>query len=937
VAQDLLLAHHFLRERCIDMDLVILYEDQGSYLQHLAEELKDIIRLSPAGHLLDRAGGVFLRSTSQISESEIALLETVARVVVNAEFGGLAEALKTPAFEQVLPLPAPVPRKRLPGPERRHPPLIFENGIGGFSPDTSAYVIPREGAVKPPLPWANVVSNPSFGFIVTDSGAGYTWSENSRENRLTSWSNDPVLDPASEAVFVRRSEHGDYWSLTPAPAGEGLEYKVSHEFGFSTFETTNCGLSSRLVISGATKDRVKWYSATLTNHESTEQKLELYFYADLVLGVTRENSYRFISTWFDRSGQALCAVNHYNNEFAGRIVSVGSSEPIVGYSASRAEFIGRNGDLKRPAALERGASVAFFPAKPKPIKVSGKVGAGMDPCALIQISVVLKPREERTIQFFIGESPNLEAMRSDAARFRSMATQRAELQAVESMWKDLLSAVHVKTPLESFNLMMNSWLLYQTVSCRLLGRSAFYQSGGALGFRDQLQDSLALLPTKPEMVRSQILLHAAHQFLEGDVQHWWHPPLGRGVRTRISDDLLWLPYAVSRYIETTGDFSILNATVPFLRGALLAEGQMETYFIPELNGGEGTILDHCLRTFKVTEDVGEHGLPLIGCGDWNDGMNEVGRHGKGESVWLAWFQIEVIRRFAPILAAQGDHQRADELRQHAERLRAAVEHHGWDGDWYRRAFYDDGSPLGSAANDECKIDSLAQSWSVISGAAPEERAHHAMASADAQLVDREGNLIKLLTPAFNKSEKNPGYIKGYPPGVRENGGQYTHASAWFIIANAMMGRGTHAVDLFELINPVNITSHAQGVTTYQAEPYVMCGDVYSEGALRGRAGWSWYTGSSGWLYQAGLEHIVGLRVHPNHFMVDPCIPATWNEFSFTYKRGVRTFNVKVMNESGVERGVREIAINGKAVQGCTVPFEDPSYEDTVSVTVTMGR
>ncbi len=937
VAQDLLLAHHFLRERCIDIDLVILYQDQGSYLQHLAEDLKDIIRLSPAGPLADRPGGVFLRSTSQISESEISLLETVARVVIDAELGGLAETLKSSAFDTVVALPAPVPRKRLPGPQRRQPALLFDNGVGGFSPDTSAYVIPREGVVRPPVPWANVVSNPSFGFIVTESGSGYTWSENSRENRLTSWSNDPVLDPASEAVYIRRSENGDYWSLTPSPAGDGLEFKVSHEFGFSTFETTNQGVSSRLTLSGATKDRVKWYTATLTNHEAGEQKLEIYFYADLVLGVTRENNYRFITTTFDRTAQAMCAVNHYNNEFAGRVVSIGSSEPIVGYSGSRVEFIGRNGDLKRPVALERGAVASFFPGRAKPIKLSGKVGAGMDPCALIQISVVLKPREERTVHFYIGESPNMDTLRSDASRFRSLATQRSELHAVQGMWRGLLSTIQVKTPSDSFNLMMNSWLLYQTLSCRMWGRSAFYQSGGALGFRDQLQDSLALLSIKPEMVRAQILLHAAHQFLEGDVQHWWHPPLGRGVRTRISDDLLWLPYAVSRYIETTGDYSILNTSVPFLRGAPLAEGQMETYFIPELNGGEGTIRDHCLRTLKITEAVGEHGLPLIGCGDWNDGMNEVGRHGKGESVWLAWFQIEVIKRFAPILEAQGDHQTGSELRQRAEHLSGAIEQHAWDGEWYRRAFYDDGSPLGSASNDECKIDSLAQSWSIISGAAPQERAHQAMASAESFLVDRDGKLIKLLTPAFNKCEKNPGYIKGYPPGVRENGGQYTHASAWFIIANAMMGRGGSALDLFELINPVNITATAEGVETYQAEPYVMCGDVYSEGELRGRAGWSWYTGSSGWLYQAGLEHIIGLRVHPNHFMVDPRVPHAWTEFSLSYKRGGRTFDVRVVNPEGAERGVRGIEINGRQAQGLAIPFEDPSFGDTVEVTVFMGN
>jgi len=935
VAQDLLLAHHFLRERGIDLDLVILYKNEGSYLQHLAEELKDIVRLSPAGHLLDRPGGVFLRSTGQISESEISLLESVARVVIDADLGGLPEALRIPAFEQVLPLPAPTPRKRnpglLPNPER----LLFANDIGGFSSETNGYIIPRGGAVKPPLPWVNVISNPLFGFIVTDSGSGYTWSENSRENRLTSWSNDPVLDPPSEVVYIRRSEVGDYWSLTPQPAGDGLEYKVQHEFGSSTFETANHGIASRLLISGAVTDRVKWYSVTLSNLEGAEQKLELYFYADLVLGVTRETTYRFITTSFDRTAQTLCAVNYYNNEFAGRVVSVGSSEPIVGHSASRAEFMGRNGDLTRPAALERGALVTFFPAKPKAVKLSGRVGAGIDPCGLIQISVTLKPKEEKTVQFFIAESPSMEHMRADSAKFRSIPTQRSESHAVGESWNDTLSAVRVKTPSDAFNIMMNGWLLYQTVSCRLWGRSAFYQSGGALGFRDQLQDSLALLWSKPEVVRSQILLHAAHQFLEGDVQHWWHPPTGRGVRTRISDDLLWLPYVVSRYIETTGDFSILNTHAPFLRGATLGEDQMESYFIPDLNGGDGTILDHCLRTFRATEAVGRHGLPLIGCGDWNDGMNEIGRHGRGESVWLGWFQIEVINRFAPIVEAQGDHQTASALRERAHRLQEAVEEHGWDGDWYRRAFYDDGTPLGSKTNEECKIDSLAQSWSVISQAALPERASHAMASAETNLVDHDGKLIKLLTPPFNKCERNPGYIKGYPPGVRENGGQYTHASAWFIIATCMMGRGTKALELFEMINPINLTQTSEGVATYQAEPYVMCGDVYSEEQLRGRAGWSWYTGSSGWLYQAGLENIIGLKIRPTYFTVDPCIPASWSEFSFTYRRGQRTFAITVSNEHGVERGVSRIEVNGSTLPGLMVPYEDPAYSDMVTVKVML--
>ena len=936
VAQELLLAHHFLRERGIEIDLVVLYKSEGSYLQNLAEELKDVVRLSPAGQLLDRAGGVFLRSTSQISEGEIALLETVCRVLVDADIGTLTDALKTSAFEQVIPAVPPVPRKRAQGLLPALPALLYENGFGGFSPDTNHYVLPRVGTTRPPLPWVNVVSNPPFGFIVTECGGGYTWSDNSRENRLTSWSNDPVLDPPSEAVYLRRSEHGDYWSLTPAPAGDGLDYVVEHGFGSSSFQTANQGISSKLTISGASHDKVKWYSIVLSNNEGTEQKLELYFYADLVLGVTRETSYRFVTTHFDRSAQTLCAQNHYNNEFAGHVVALGSSEPIISFSASRLEFLGRNGDLQRPAALERGAQVPFFPAKPKPVKLTGKVGAGIDPCGLIHISVALKPREERTIHFFISESGTMEQMRTDATKYRSVQTQRVALNGVESSWADLLTTVQVKTPSPAFDLMMNGWLLYQTLSCRLMGRSAFYQSGGALGFRDQLQDSLALLPSRPEAVRSQIILHAAHQFVEGDVQHWWHPPTGRGVRTRISDDLLWLPYAVARYVEATGDYSILNQEVSFLRGPPLGEEQMETYFVPDLNGASGTILEHCLRTFSATSAVGDHGLPLIGGGDWNDGMNEVGRHGRGESVWLAWFQIEVIKHFTPLLEAQGDHETATTLRQRAERLRDAAEKHAWDGEWYRRAFFDDGSPLGSKSNEECQIDSLAQSWAIISGAGDQERTSQAMQAVREHLVDEEGKLIKLLTPPFNRSEKNPGYIQGYPPGVRENGGQYTHASAWVIIANALMGRGTEALNLFELINPINHTSSADGVSTYQAEPYVLCGDVYSEGALRGRAGWSWYTGSSGWMYQAGLEYIVGLKVHPNHFTIDPVIPASWPEFTLTYRRNNKTFVIEVINEGHIEHGVSAIAINGKIATGREIPYEDPSYGATVSVRVTLA-
>lgn len=934
--QELLLAHHFLRERGIEFDLVILHKNPGTYMQHLAEDLDYLVRSSPAGVLIDRPGGVFLRSSSQISDQESALLETVARVVIDAEIGGLAETVRSNAFDQTVEKAPVVARKRLPGSPPMNPPLVLSNRLGGFAPSDSHYVMPAIGASLPPLPWSNVIANPNFGFLVTESGGGYTWSENSRENRLTSWSNDPVLDSPSEVVFVRRADSGDYWSLTPLPAGDGLSFNVEHGFGFSTFRTENAGIESKLTLSGSTTEKVKWYAITLANMEAVEQKLDLVFYCDLVLGVTREDTYRFITTGFDRTAQTLWAVNHYNNEFSGRVAAIGASEPIASHTASRIEFLGRNGDLKRPLALEKVAAVPFFPGKAKALKLGGKIGAGFDPCAALHVSVVLKAREERSLTFFLAEYANADSMRREVQHHTSLQVQRVEEQGTREWWRELLSTVQVRTPSESFDVMMNGWLLYQTVSCRLFGRSGFYQSGGALGFRDQLQDSLALLPVHADMVRSQILLHAAHQFVEGDVQHWWHPPSGRGVRTRISDDLLWLPYAVSRYIEVTGDYTILSETVPFLQGPLLNEGQMENYFVPDLNGPAASLLEHCLRTFQVTSAVGQHGLPLIGAGDWNDGMNEVGRHGKGESVWLAWFQIEVINRFSTILESQGNTDRAAQLRAHAAALATAVEENGWDGAWYRRAFYDDGTPLGSSENEECTIDSLAQSWAVISGAGQRTRAAQAMESVRERLVDPDARIIKLLTPPFDKTPKNPGYIKGYPPGIRENGGQYTHAAAWVIIATALMGRGTEAFRLFDLINPANVTESDSGVTRYRAEPYVMCGDVYSEKLLAGRAGWSWYTGSAGWLYQAGLEYILGLRVTPTAFTVKPCIPSSWGEFSFSYRAKGRTFHVKVLNEKEVESGVAAVEVNGAPVSDPLIPLDSPSYGSEVSVLVRLG-
>ncbi|MFN5061439.1 MAG: GH36-type glycosyl hydrolase domain-containing protein [Pseudomonadota bacterium] len=937
VLQEVLLAHHFLRERGLEFDLVVLHKNQGSYMQHLAEDIEYTVRLSPAGALIDRRGGVFLRSSSQISEAEGTLLETVARVVLDCDLGDLGELLGKGGFDQVS---APTPAKGISRTQRVFTPapaLMRANPLGGFLVNSNHYLLPKVGSKRPPLPWCNVVANPHFGFLVSESGGGYTWSENSRENRLTAWSNDPVLDPVSEVVYLRKADSGEYWSLTPHPAGDGLEYSVEHGFGYSSFSTNNGGIETTLSLTGSNKERVKWFSVTLSNNEAQEQRLELFLFCDVVLGVSKEDSYRFVTSSFDLTTQTLCAQNFYNNEFAGRVVATGCSEPIVSYTTSRLEFIGRNGDLSSPEILNRGGSSAFLATKTRGVKLSTKTGAGHDHCAALHVTVTLKPKEEKNIIFFLSEHSSMDSMRKEAPRYKSLQMQRVELQGVQLFWRDLLSSIEIQTPSESFNLMMNGWLLYQTVACRLFARSAFYQSGGALGFRDQLQDSLALLTIRPDLVRQQIITHAARQFKEGDVQHWWHPPTGRGVRTRISDDLLWLPYAVARYIETTGDYSILAEQVPFLQGAPLAEGQMETYFIPERSSEEGSILEHCLRTLRATEAVGPHGLPLMGAGDWNDGMNEIGRHGKGESVWLAWFQNEVINRFAPILETQGEQELATALRLRAQNLAAAAENEAWDGAWYRRAFYDDGTPVGSRENEECSIDSLCQSWAIISKAAQHERASQALQSAIEKLVDREGNLIKLLTPPFNKTDKNPGYIKGYPPGVRENGGQYTHAAAWLIIATALQGSGDTAFDLFDLINPINATATERGLDTYRAEPYVMCGDVYSEAPLRGRAGWSWYTGSAGWLYQAGVEYIMGLAVHPLHCTINPCIPQGWEHSVIRYRRGERIFIFEISNPDGVQTGVNKVEINGIESLDKRIPFEDPSYRGEVHVKVVMGN
>ncbi|MCO6431985.1 MAG: hypothetical protein J5J00_14090 [Deltaproteobacteria bacterium] len=903
VVQELLAAHHYLRIRGLIFDLVILNEYPGGYLQNLQEELEFMIRSSFSGYLMDKNGGVFLRTSQQVSQQEHELLQVVSRVVLSGSKGSLASQLR---FEELIEKPLQMPENELNTINSRQ--LLkgaakceFFNGFGGFIEDGKAYRTFVDGEKFPPMPWSNVVANPEAGFLVTESGGGYSWAENSREMRLTAWSNDPISDPLSEVIYIKDQESGKYWCPTPRPVNSGAVYQVDHHLGKSVFETEIEGIHSSLTVAMAASRKLKWFQLVVENTTRLPKILELYFYADWVLGVQREETTRFLVSSFDAKHNFLYAQNFYNMDFPGRICAIGSNQEILTYTASRREFVGRNRDLSIPAGLERAA-------------LEKHIGGGFDSCGVIKCVISLRPQEKKELLFYMAAADSLDAVREVISGGVDSQSYTVDMVEATSEIASLTSKISVHTPDRSLDIMLNGWLIYQSIVCRLFARTGFYQSGGAYGFRDQLQDVLSVLLIRPELVRKQILLHASRQFPEGDVQHWWHPPSGKGIRTRITDNYLWLPYVTARYIQATGDIGILDEQIGFITGSLLAEHEMETYMVPQQANTTEPLYKHCLLAIQRAFNFGSHGLPLMGGGDWNDGMNEVGKGGKGESVWLGWFLIEVLKLFAPLTEKRDDAESSAKFRGEIERLSATIEEHAWDGEWYRRAYFDDGTPLGSKQNDECSIDSLSQSWGVISHSAEPERAVQAMGAVYEKLVDEEHGLIKLLDPPFNKGSLHPGYIKGYLPGIRENGGQYTHAASWTIIASALLGYGGKAHHLFNLINPINHTNSESGVEVYKGEPYVFCGDVYAAPPHEGRAGWSWYSGSAGWMYQAGLHYILGLKLIDEQLIIDPCIPKSWREYKIdAVLRGIK-FTIKVENPAGVERGVKELLLDGRRIE-----------------------
>ena len=900
VVKQILRGHQYLRSKGLQFDLVIFNEHATSYLEGVQDALEMAIRTSGEQGLLDKPGGVFVRRSDQVPEDERILLHAVARVVIVTERGSLEEQLVRRPFEESLPPPPFVPRASAPVyPETaiEIPKLSFFNGLGGFGNQGREYVTVLGEGQWTPAPWSNVIANDlGFGFLVTETGGGFTWSENSRENRLTPWSNDTVSDPLGEIIYLRDEDSGTTWTPTPLPIREAGAYLIRHGQGYTVFEHASHGISQELLQFCPLDAPVKISLLRLRNRSDRLRRLSITNYNELVLGVNRESSATQVVTDLEEGERAIFARNSYNAEFAQRVAFMGTSERKFTMTCDRKEFIGRNGSLAKPAALRR-------------VGLAGRDGAGLDPCAAIQTSIELQPGEAREIIFLLGEGGSIQEARAVNERFREVHAVNEAFEEVLGFWDQVLGTIEIKTPDASMDLLLNRWLLYQAVSSRVWARSAFYQSSGAFGFRDQLQDVMALVYSRPAIAREQIVRAAGHQFKEGDVQHWWHPPTGRGVRTRFSDDLLWLPYAASFYVNVTGDYSILDESVPFIEAPLLEPDQVESYSEPATSTEGGTVLEHCARAIDRSLGLGEHGLPLMGSGDWNDGMNRVGVGGKGESVWLGWFLCSVLSGFAPLCERYRMKTRSNRYGRHLEKLRKGLEQ-AWDGDWYRRAYFDDGTPLGSARNDECRIDSIAQTWAVMSRVAESYRASRAMAAVDQYLIRRGDGLINLFTPPFDRSKLDPGYVKGYVPGVRENGGQYTHAALWTVIAFAMLGDGDRAGELFGLLNPINHASTRAGLHKYKVEPYVAAGDVYAVPPHTGRGGWTWYTGSAGWMYRAALENILGFNLAGDRLRIDPCIPRFWREFQITYRHGDTTYRIKVENPHSLNRGVASITLDG---------------------------
>lgn len=932
-------AHLYWEGRGLKSEFVIVNDYPGSYFDAMQDQLIELLQELQI-RLDEKPARVFLLRGAQIPNEDKVLLDAVASIVFHGDRGSFARQAEagTPprpapstlektgmaaqGARQVASIPAAYNSEKLPAPRSHRfettaiENLEFWNGFGGFAKDGREYHIRLTQDQTTPMPWSNVIANPNFGCLITESGGGYTWFGNSRENKLTTWANDPVTDSPSELLYVFDFDTGETFSPLCGLKRDGHDYWVQHGQGYSRYIHRSNNLSQEALVSIAPDDSIKFIVLNLRNELPQYRRFSIGYFAEWVLGVSREETQMHVVTSIDEKTGALLATNPYHPEMSRQVAFLHVLHGDRSVTGDRTEFLGRNGNSARPAGI-------------RATHLSGHTGAGLDPCGAVQATIRLAPREEVEVVFLLGAADNAAAAGSLLARYGSIAQVHQACEATVARWNETLEAVEVKTPDRALDILVNRWLLYQTLGCRVLGRSAYYQSGGAFGFRDQLQDVMSLVYSRPDLARSHILLAASRQFEEGDVQHWWHPPEGRGTRTRFSDDLLWLPFVVSQYLAVTGDETILEQEVSFLQSPPLEPHQQERYETPSISSQHASLYEHCLRTIERGFRTGAHGIPLMGCGDWNDGMNKVGESGEGESIWVGWFLIAILDGFIPLMNRRGDAERANELQRRKTDLRQAIENNAWDGEWYRRAYFDDGTPLGSSQNDECQIDSIAQTWAVIAGG-DSQRSRQAVESVMDRLVQWKAGIVLLFTPPFNDSRLDPGYIKGYVPGIRENGGQYTHSSTWLIQALTLLNDGDRAVQIFDLVNPLNHSMNHDAVCRYQVEPYVVAADVYGVPPHTGRGGWTWYTGSASWLYRSAIEFILGFQLRENTVRFVPKIPKKWDGFDLRLRKGAQSWNFRIVRDPSNSVGSSEGRQNS-VLEGVEIPLEGTGTQNEIII------
>ena len=917
VVKEVLKAYEFFRTKNLETELIILDEEKHSYENYVREDVENIIQNSQIAYLKNIRAGIFELSKNEISKDDLNLLNFIATIIIDANKGGIKNALKELEEEYLEKYKDVGKEQQITLIENENNENIdilenidnlkYYNEYGAFSEDGKEYLIKVNKENRLPTIWSNIMANEKFGTLVTESMGGYSWHKNSRLNRVTAWQNYACYDIPSEIIYLKDMQTKKVWSLGLNPMPDSKNYNVIYGFGYTKYIHKSDGLEQELEIFVPKEDGIKVQILKLKNTTLNRKKIKIVYYMKPVLGEDEIKTNGYINLKYDANNNIICAQNLYNSEFTNDVIYVSNSEKIKSYTGDKNFFIGE-GNLSNPESLKR-------------TSLNNENSLGKNPCIAYEIEVEIESLSEKEIIFTLGAEETIIDSKNVAYKYSKIQNCKQELEKVKNYWKEELGKLQVKTPLESLNIMLNGWIIYQTLESRLIGKTGFYQSGGAYGFRDQLQDTLALKYINPEILKKQIIKHSKHQFIEGDVEHWWHDETQRGIRTKFSDDLLWLVYLTCEYIEFTGDYSILDEQTPYLTGKLLDGNEDERYDRYVQSEKIESIFEHCKKAIEKSLNFGENGLPKIGTGDWNDGFSTVGNKGKGESIWLGFFLYNVLDRFIPICKIKEENNLVEKYEKIKENLKRALNTNGWDGRWYKRAFMDDGNTLGSMENEECRIDSIAQSWSVISNAGDNDKKYISMESLENHLIDRENGIIKLLDPPFDKGKLEPGYIKAYLPGVRENGGQYTHAAIWVIIAEALLGFGDKATELYRMVNPIEHARTKEACNKYKVEPYVIPADIYGCNNLAGRGGWTWYTGSSSWYYKAGIEYILGLKIKNGYLSIEPCIPKDWKEYSIRYKWKNSVYNISVKNPNNKNSGVEKVVVNG-AVSENKIRLED---------------